>query len=85
MLGVVKSRRTRHEICYYTATPDMHFVVDRHPEVDGLAFAAGLSGHGFKFTTVLGQRLVELALDGRTDKPIDFLRADRKSLSPPPA
>ena len=41
------------------------------------SFAAGLSGHGFKFTGVLGQALADLVLDGRTDLPIGFLSARR--------
>ena len=47
-------------------TPDGHFVVDRHPEYPQVAFAAGLSGHNFKFVPVLGRILADLALEGRT-------------------
>jgi glycine/D-amino acid oxidase-like deaminating enzyme len=61
-------------------TPDAHFVVDRHPEHPQVVFAAGLSGHGFKFTCVLGEALTQLALDGRTDLPIEFLAANRPTL-----
>lgn len=46
---------TDHTTCMYTMTPDAHFVVDRHPEHPQVTFAAGLSGHGFKFTCVLGE------------------------------
>ena len=53
-------------------TPDGHFVVDRHPEHPQVAFAAGLSGHGFKFVPVLGRILADLALEGRTSLPITF-------------
>lgn len=72
-LACVTSRRTDHAVCLYTMSPDEHFVVDRHPAHPHVAFAAGLSGHGFKFTSVLGQALTELALDGATQLPIDFL------------
>jgi glycine/D-amino acid oxidase-like deaminating enzyme len=54
-------------------SPDEHFLVDRHPEQAHVHFVAGLSGHGFKFTSVLGEALAALALDGRTDLPIGFL------------
>jgi len=74
------TRRTDHTLCMYTMTPDEHFVVDRHPDRPGVVFAAGLSGHGFKFTSVLGQALADLALDGKTDLPIGFLSAQRPSL-----
>ena len=40
-------------------------------------FGGGLSGHGFKFTSVLGEVLADLALTGRTDLPIGFLGCRR--------
>jgi len=43
----------------------------------GVVFAAGLSGHGFKFTSVLGKALAELSLEGTTNLPIDFLSLNR--------
>lgn len=69
--------RVEHKVCLYTMTPDHHFVVDRHPKHANVAFAAGLSGHGYKFAPVLGEVLADLLLDGRTNKPIDFLSASR--------
>ena len=69
--------RTRHEICFYTMTPDEHFLVDRHPEHPQVVFAAGLSGHGFKFASVLGEILGDLACDGATKHPVGFLSLDR--------
>ena len=68
---------TGHTVCMYTMTPDENFVVDRHPHHENVVFAAGLSGHGFKFTGVLGQALADLALEGRTDLPIRFLSLAR--------
>ncbi len=66
-----------HAVCMYTMSPDEHFVVDRHPDHPGLAFAVGLSGHGFKLTPTLGRALVDLVLDGGSQRPIGFLSADR--------
>ena len=63
----------QRSVCFYTMSPDEHFLVDRHPEQAHVHFVAGLSGHGFKFTSVLGEALAALALDGRTDLPIGFL------------
>ncbi len=71
---------TDHAVCMYTMTPDAHFVVDRHPAHPQVALAAGLSGHGFKFTCVLGELLCQLALDGKADLPIGFLAIDRPGL-----
>jgi len=64
-------------VCLYTMSPDGHFIVDRHPQWPQVAFAAGLSGHGFKFTGLLGEVLCQLAFDGRTDAPIEFLSLAR--------
>lgn len=61
-------------VCMYTLTPDEHFVIDLLPGSSGrVALAAGFSGHGFKFTPVVGEILADLALDGVTEQPIGFL------------
>ena len=69
-------------ICLYTNSPDRHFIVDRHPDCPRAILAAGFSGHGFKFATVMGEILADLALDGRTDHPVDFLGLGRFADSP---
>jgi glycine/D-amino acid oxidase-like deaminating enzyme len=66
-----------HSVCMYTMSPDEHFIVDRHPDDSQVVFAAGLSGHGFKFTGVLGEALADLTLDGTTRLPIEFLSLRR--------
>ena len=71
-----KSRLVHHSMCKYTMTPDSHFIVDRHPIYPQLVFAAGFSGHGFKFAPVVGKRLVGM-LDGQTDERFDFLKMNR--------
>ena len=63
--------------CRYTMTPDEHFVIDRHPQHDCVTFAAGLSGHGFKFAPALAELLLDLSLEGSTSHNIDFLSWDR--------
>lgn len=70
-----------HAACMYTLTPDENFIVDRHPESPAVVFAAGLSGHGFKFTPVLGEALAELASAGRTTLPMKFLSLNRPALT----
>lgn len=79
-LPQVSRRQTRHSVCMYTMSPDAQFIVDRHPQHANVAFAAGLSGHGFKFTPVLGEALADLALEGKTGLPIEFLALGRESL-----
>ncbi len=68
------------EVCLYTNSPDGHFVIDRHPDPacrDRVVIACGFSGHGFKFVSVVGEALADLATVGRTELPIGFLGVDR--------
>lgn len=68
----VSTRVTRYSVCMYTMSPDQHFFIDQHTE--RVSFAAGFSGHGFKFAPVVGEILADLALRGATDRPAGFLR-----------
>jgi sarcosine oxidase len=47
--------------CLYALTPDENFIIGRHPVWDRVAVAAGFSGHGFKFTPVVGEILADLS------------------------
>ena len=67
--------------CLYTTTPDEHFIIDRHPEWENLTFAAGFSGHGFKFAPVVAEALADLAMFGKSTLPVDFLRAGSRFTS----
>ena len=73
----VDGPRHKSAVCIYTLTPDRHFVIDLHPDHRNVAVAAGFSGHGFKFASVVGEILADLADAGRTDLPISMFRADR--------
>ncbi|MEZ6095818.1 MAG: N-methyl-L-tryptophan oxidase [Pirellulaceae bacterium] len=73
-----RSRLVRQSVCMYTMSPDSHFIVDRFPGESSVAFAAGLSGHGFKFAPVLGEHLVNLA-DCNESNAFDFLKLGRFS------
>ena len=70
---------TRSTTCLYTMTPDEDFIVDRHPQFNQVVFAAGFSGHGFKFAPLIGMALADLVEHGRTSLPIDFLSLGRLS------
>jgi sarcosine oxidase len=65
------------KICMYTNSPDSHFIIDRHPAHANVFLACGLSGHGYKFATVFGEVLADLAIDGKTKHPIGFLSLNR--------
>ncbi len=64
--GIAAAPVRESRICLYTATPDEHFIVDTHPEFQHVVIGAGFSGHGFKFSTIIGKMLTDIALDGST-------------------
>jgi sarcosine oxidase len=66
LLPGLGDRHLRAVDCSYTLTPDEHFVVGRHPAHENVLLACGFSGHGFKFTPVLGEVLAQLVVDGST-------------------
>lgn len=68
---------TDARVCMYTLTPDRHFVLDLHPRHPQVVLAAGFSGHGFKFASVVGEVLADLAESGQTRHPIEMFRCDR--------
>ena len=76
-LPQVSGALVKESTCLYTMSPDEHFIVDHHPGHANVVFAAGLSGHGFKFASVLGETLADLALEQRTDLPAEFLSLSR--------
>ncbi|MVP02441.1 N-methyl-L-tryptophan oxidase [Paenibacillus lutrae] len=53
-------------VCKYELTPDDDFIIDRHPLHPNVLLAGGFSGHGFKFSSVVGEILTELILYGRS-------------------
>lgn len=64
--------------CLYTNSADTHFIIDHLPGYDKkVTIACAFSGHGFKFVSAVGEILADLAIQGTTDLPIDFLRLAR--------
>jgi sarcosine oxidase len=64
--------------CLYTNSPDHDFIIDYLSGFDkDVVFATGFSGHGFKFVSVVGEILADLAMNGSTTLPIGFLSAKR--------
>lgn len=51
------------EVCQYEASPDSHFVVDRHPAASNVWLAGGGSGHGFKMGPAIAEIIVAAMLD----------------------
>jgi sarcosine oxidase len=54
------------QTCLYTLTPDSNFVIGAHPQYPQVKVAAGFSGHGFKFCSVIGEVLADLVTAGST-------------------
>jgi sarcosine oxidase len=80
-MPLANGRRLNAKVCMYTNTRDSDFVIDHlagHPNV---VVASACSGHGFKFSSVIGEILADLVLDGQTRYPIDFLSAKRLALA----
>lgn len=63
--------------CKYTLTPDHHFVIGSHPDHEQVVIASPCSGHGYKFASVVGEILADLAIDGATHHPIDLFSPTR--------
>ncbi|MGZ5074334.1 MAG: N-methyl-L-tryptophan oxidase [Usitatibacter sp.] len=65
LLGV-GPRCVKAVACLYTATPDFHFAIGRHPRMPHVLVASACSGHGFKHSAAVGEALAELACEGRS-------------------
>ncbi|KMJ54988.1 methyltryptophan oxidase, partial [Bacillus sp. LL01] len=63
--------------CMYTLTPDDKFIIDIHPKYSNVAIAAGFSGHGFKFSSAVGQALSNLITSGKNDIDISQFSINR--------
>lgn len=79
-LGVAPGSLITSKTCLYSYSPDEHFVIDLLPNHhQRVSVAWGFSGHGFKFTSVVGEILADLSMHGKTNLPAQFLQANRLS------
>jgi sarcosine oxidase len=53
-------------VCLYTNAPDEHFILDTHPGHRRVIVASPCSGHGFKFSSAIGEVIADLVLEGRS-------------------
>ena len=72
-VGPIKFGKT----CMYTMTPDEDFVIDVHPQHPNIAIAAGFSGHGFKFSSAVGEALKDLVTSGKPKIDLSHFSIDR--------
>ena len=63
--------------CMFTNSPDGHFIIDLHPEYPQVSLASGFSGHGFKFASVIGEVMADLAMFGETPHDLSLFRLGR--------
>ena len=63
--------------CIFTNSPDEHFIIDNLPDAPQVSIAAGFSGHGYKFCSLVGEVMADLAIDGDTRHDIGLFRLDR--------
>lgn len=70
-------RRLRGQVCMYTNTPDFNFILDFHPADDRVLVVSPCSGHGFKFSSVIGAIAAELVTEGTSRFEIGFMSMAR--------
>jgi sarcosine oxidase len=63
--------------CYYTTSPDHHFVIGEVPRMPGVILASACSGHGFKFAPALGEAIAKLALGRESGLPAELFDVAR--------
>jgi sarcosine oxidase len=63
--------------CMFTNAPDGHFLIGLHPDAPQVAYASACSGHGFKFASVIGEILADLAQERQTRHNIDLFSHTR--------
>jgi sarcosine oxidase len=67
----------RTEVCMYTNTPDEHFIVDFHPDLPQVLIVSACSGHGFKFSAVMGEIIADLLIDRKSQFDLTPFRIGR--------
>lgn len=63
--------------CMFTNTPDEHFIIDRLPDTPEVIVASPCSGHGFKFSSAIGEILADLAMDRAPAFDLSLFRLSR--------
>ena len=70
-----------YQTCMFTNTPDENFIIDQHPSFSQVFLAGGFSGHGFKFSSVVGEIISEMVINSQFPKELEFLRLSRFNLA----
>jgi sarcosine oxidase len=65
--------------CIFTNTSDEDFLIDFHPAYRQVLISSPCSGHGFKFSSAIGELQADLLTSGHTRFDISPFRLDRTS------
>ena len=66
-------------VCMYTNTPDENFILDYHPTCRQVVIASPCSGHGFKFSPVVGELVAAFFCDDSPRFDLSLFRLARFS------
>jgi len=64
--GLARGKVRERDVCLFTNTPDHDFVIDFHPAHSQVLISSACSGHGFKFSSVIGEIQADLVTEGRS-------------------
>ncbi|MCH9649281.1 MAG: FAD-dependent oxidoreductase [Deltaproteobacteria bacterium] len=67
--GLAKAPLLEARVCQYGNTPDGHYLIDRHPQLENLWLVGGGSGQGFKLGPAVGEHVADLITGDR--QPLD--------------
>ena len=65
--------------CLYTNTPDLNFVVGKHPSDRRVTILSACSGHGFKFGSVMGEVTADMVMEKEPAFDLSFIGIERFS------
>ena len=71
------NKGTNFNTCLFTNTPDGHWILDKHPDSENCIIVSCCSGHGFKFTPIIGEIVTELCQNGSSNYNIELFKISR--------
>jgi len=69
------------DVCLFTNTPDHDFIIDFHPFFPQVLISSPCSGHGFKFSSAIGEIQADLLITGKSSFDLSPFRTDRWTAS----
>jgi sarcosine oxidase len=75
--GLARAGVRESTTCVFTNTSDHDFLIDFHPAYRQVLISSPCSGHGFKFSSAIGELQADLLTDRKTQFDISPFRFDR--------